>query len=177
MTSRILTCTRLLVAAGAAAIVLAGCDSGGGGGGGAPTATSSAAVNGQTSAFDLAKCMRENGQPSFRDPVKNDQGSWDFPDPVTNVPDACADLARRAKTGNGGTNQRVTSDDMAKLRLFAACMRTAGLPDFPDPRDDGTFLLTGQSVALLDKSRPANPAQEDCRKQLPAGFQPQFATQ
>ncbi|GAA3260496.1 hypothetical protein ACFO1B_56200 [Dactylosporangium siamense] len=175
MTSRILTATRLLVVAGAATIVLAGCG-GGDAGNGSPKATASATPDGQAAALNFAKCLRENGQPNFRDPVKNDQGAWDFPDAVGTVPDACADLARQAKSGGGQTQPKLTSDDMAKLRQFAACMRNAGVADFPDPRDDGTFLLTGQSASLLDKTRPAVPEQEECRKQLPAGLQPMFAT-
>jgi hypothetical protein len=173
MTSRILTSTRMLVAGAAAAIVLAGCG-GGGAGNGSPTATVSATPDGQTAALNFAKCLRDNGQPSFRDPVKNDQGGWDYPDPVGTIPDACAELSRQAKSAGGATQPRVSSADMAKLRQFASCMRNAGLPDFPDPRDDGTFLLSGQSLSLMDKSRPVNQAQDECRKQLPAGFQPMF---
>ena len=55
-------------------------------------------------------------------------------------------------------------DIQSALLAFARCMRSNGVPTFPDPRGGG-FQVSG-----LDRSSPAfNAAQVKCQKFLPAG--------
>jgi hypothetical protein len=176
MNTRTANSVRLLATAGIASMLLAACS--GGGGGGSGSSTPSPSVNAQAAALELVKCLRANGQPNFKDPVQDDQGNWTFPDPVTNVPPVCEDVARQSKVGGTGTNPRkVTSEEMTKLRQFAQCMRGKGFSDFPDPLADGTFpALTGQSKTRLEgKDRAADADEEECKKALPAGLNPEYA--
>ena len=54
---------------------------------------------------------------------------------------------------------------------FAECLRSNGLPDFPDPSSNGTFHITSSSGAV-----PGSPqfqaAQKACRKFTPNGGAP-----
>ncbi len=54
---------------------------------------------------------------------------------------------------------------------FAECLRSNGLPDFPDPSSDGTFHITSSSGAV-----PGSPqfqaAQKACRRFTPSGGAP-----
>ena len=40
-----------------------------------------------------------------------------------------------------------TAVDLRQMRLFAKCVRQHGVADFPDPRSDGTFPISGTPLA------------------------------
>jgi hypothetical protein len=64
---------------------------------------------------------------------------------------------------------------------FSRCMRSHGVPDFPDPNSNGGFSGTSQQgggSGGLDPNSPAfQSAQQTCRKLLPAGGQQQQGNQ
>jgi hypothetical protein len=72
-----------------------------------------------------------------------------------------------AASSNASTGAGAGSPEAAAL-AFAGCMRANGLPNFPDPRAGGGFLLhTGGGA---DPSSPAfKTAQTKCKKLLPPG--------
>lgn len=130
-------------------VALTACSSGGGGGG-RPTGTSTSGVStAYTQALAYAQCMRAHGVPSYPDP--NSKGQFYIAngasDPTANVSttvlnaasQACRKLlpATMVKPPNG---QGSTSDQTAQLK-WAACMRSHGEPNFPDPASDGSFTL------------------------------------
>jgi hypothetical protein len=150
----------MLVVVGAALAALAGCD------GGTPTAVPSASpsVDVRAAWIAVANCMRANGSADFPDPVQNDEGDWNVPE-IPNpppVPPACADLVRKAKQA---TRDRTapTAEEMAKLRNHAKCMREHGVPNHPDPDEDGNFGVPEQMGH--DPAFP--PAYEACKQYLP----------
>jgi hypothetical protein len=70
-------------------------------------------------------------------------------------------------TGEGATNSGSGSPEAAAL-AFANCMRSHGVPHFPDPKAGGGFLF--RTSAGVDPSSPAfNAAQAKCKQFLPAG--------
>ena len=114
------------------------------------TGTSSGgASSAYTKALAYAQCMRAHGIPSYPDP--NSKGQFyvanGASDPTANVSttvlnaaaQACQKLlpATMVKPPNG---QGSTSGQAAELR-WAACMRSHGEPNFPDPASDGSFTL------------------------------------
>jgi hypothetical protein len=114
---------------------------------GSATGTSSSGVSSAyMQALAYAQCMRAHGVPSYPDP--NSKGQFYIAngasDPTANVSKtvlnaaatACQKLlpATMVKPPNG---QGSTS---AQLR-WAACMRSHGEPDFPDPASNGSFTL------------------------------------
>ena len=128
-------------------VALAACSSNSSG---SATGTSSSGVSSAyTQALAYAQCMRAHGIPSYPDP--NSKGQFYIAngasDPTANVSttilnaaaQACQKLlpATMVKPPNG---QGSTSGQAAELR-WAACMRSHGEPNFPDPASDGSFTL------------------------------------
>ncbi|MFC6020703.1 hypothetical protein ACFP2T_31610 [Plantactinospora solaniradicis] len=149
---------RIFAAAGAATIVLAGCTDDGSG---KPSASSG--VTNQAALIEAAACMRAHGFPEFPDPVETD-GRWAYPAPAPNIlrqpnPD-CDQLLRRAGAIPEITARAVTADEMSKLRKWADCIRTNGVPDWPDPEADAVF----RPSRFLENDDPVwRKADEACR--------------
>lgn len=112
--------------------------------------TSSSGVStAYTKALAYAQCMRAHGVPSYPDP--NSKGQFyvanGASDPTAHVSTAVLNAAAQAcqkllpatmvKPPNG---QGSTSNQTAELK-WAACMRSHGEPNFPDPASNGSFTL------------------------------------
>jgi hypothetical protein len=107
--------------------------------------------------------MRSHGVPNFPDPTVQN-GSVGFNFTGTNVDQnspqyqsarqACNSL-RPGGTANSG------SANLAKELTFAKCMRSHGVPDFPDPNKNGGFSGTSS----VNPSSPTfQNAQSVCQK-------------
>ena len=141
----------LAIALAVAGVLVAGCSGGPADPGvaGMSSATASpsqsATVSGEAEALQYAACMRSHGVPDFPDPtVQNgsvgfsitagdgvDQNSPQY----QSARQACSSL-RGGGTANSG------SGNLAKELKFAQCMRSHGVPDFPDPNKNGGFSGT-----------------------------------
>ena len=77
--------------------------------------------------------------------------------------------AGTATGGVGGGSHLVMSGGSAKsMRQLSACMRSHGVPSFPDPGANGTLSING-----LNPDSPAfKNAMDACRKYQPHGGQP-----
>ncbi len=95
---------------------------------------------------ELVRCARANGMPNLPDPQIDASGEAhfpsDIPDPPASVRQACQSIYDRLPASARGDTERPPADIQALLR-FARCMREHGMADFPDPKADGTFPLTG----------------------------------
>jgi hypothetical protein len=156
------------------AVVAAGCGGGSEASSVAHLGTSTAPTSaggtgrpsGSPSAEAYAKCMRSHGVPRFPDP--NSTGQLDASSVANlNSPqgrkaqEICRSLAPR---GSGQSTQggSLTPQQQAQLLKFARCMRTHGLPNFPDPTSSGL------SLSGVDPNSPQfQAAQKTCRSQLP----------
>lgn len=142
----------LAVALAGAGALAAGCSGGPGGPGVAgasasPSASSSVtASSGTARALAYAACMRSHGVPGFPDPtVKNGAVGFNITaadgiDPSS--PQYQAALQSCSSLRGGGTSNSGSSANLAKELKFAQCMRTHGVPDFPDPNKNGGFSGT-----------------------------------
>jgi hypothetical protein len=75
--------------------------------------------------------------------------------------------ASSASSGSDGSSQESTSSPEQAALAYAKCMRSNGVPSFPDPKAGGGFLFHG-SPGLI--SSPAfKAAQAKCHKLLPPG--------
>jgi hypothetical protein len=80
------------------------------------------------------------------------------------------DTSPASHESNGSTPESTASPEQAGL-AFAKCMRSNGVPNFPDPTAGGGFLF--HTGAGIDPSSPAfEAAQAKCRKLLPSGGAP-----
>jgi hypothetical protein len=73
--------------------------------------------------------------------------------------------------GGGSGGSATLSLKPADAAKFAACMRTHGVPDFPDPNSRGGITIDRSS--RIDPGSPAfNRADQHCKRLLPNGGQP-----
>ena len=130
----------------AAGMLLAGCGSA------SPTHTSGTA-NATQSSFGakfvaFASCMRSHGVPSYPDPhisssagevhVQISPGSANPNGPAFKSADAaCHQLLPNGGTAGAGAS----AQEKAQGLKFADCMRSHGVPNFPDSSHDGAFDL------------------------------------
>jgi hypothetical protein len=140
-------------------IALAGC-----GGGGTPSSQPSGGVD-RAKLVEAASCMRSHGFPDFPDPIQ-DQGTWVIPPPANELtpPPACLSLFRGAKGRPPG--QELSAEDIAQRRRWAACIRTNGIPNMPDPDSNGNFNLPAELTPLTNQPKWQD-AQTACHSQQP----------
>jgi hypothetical protein len=105
-----------------------------------------AASDAEQAALDFAQCMRDNGVPSFPDPVAKPDGGFGFERPQGVAPSAlddalesCQSEARAAGVDPGSVAQDPEARD--QLLRFSRCMRRNGVPDFPDPNPNASGSL------------------------------------
>lgn len=166
-----MTTFKVLAGAAAALALLSGCGSGTTSSKG-PKAQHS---TGTSSPIQLAQCARAHGLPNFPDPTQAPDGLWQFPPMADNqqLPSACAALKSRMG-GQGPSHKAVSQAEIVKLRQFAQCMRQHGIPDWPDPQNDGSFVLPPR-ISQGGKALGKGPT-EACRAYLPGhgiGFRQQ----
>lgn len=131
-----------LVGVALVAALVAGCGASGGsdpGRGGADAVSSSADT--MTVWREFATCARHNGVPGLPDPVQNSEGKVVFPGYESSaapesVRRACAHILDRLPAQAGASG---APTDIPALLRYAQCMRGHGFPDWPDPKQDGTF--------------------------------------
>jgi len=117
----------------------------------------------------FAACMRSHGVPKYPDPDKNGvitiSASLGF-DPDSplfqKAYGVCGKLLPPGKTLSVAQQHRLQT----RLLAFAACMRTHGVPAYPDPRFTNGGVTQGfDAKAGLDPNSPIfQRAQKTCRK-------------
>jgi hypothetical protein len=162
--------------------------------GAAPTSTSAAPPTGGnkggpgSGADELAKmeafagCMRHHGVPDFPDPtpgtngqgggfqIRSSPGSGVDPNSPTFQ---AAQQACHSLLPNGGAPQPLTAAQQQAFLAWAACIRSHGVPDFPDPQfgSGGTVRVqTGAGKGADGNSSQFAAAQQACKSKLPGGF-------
>lgn len=147
----------------AAAALLAACSSGANGpqvaalGGTTTTGTAANASgggnDGPQAVLKYSACMRSHGLPKFPDPqisgnrVSMIVGSKSGIDPRSPVFQAAQKACQQYMKPGGPAGGKAL--DPTKIAKWAACMRSHGLPHFPDPTNDGGALklnMTGTGV-------------------------------
>jgi hypothetical protein len=159
--------------------------SAGGAVGGGPVDSSAGASSGRGSGESLAlggsrqnalkfsACMRANGVPNFPDP--NSQGVIQFSGIDTSSPAFQSAQKKCAKyRGKGGSPSPAQQAQMqAQALKFSACMRTHGVPKFPDPQfsGGGVRISIGSASGIDPRSAIFQAAQKTCGSLLP-GLKP-----
>jgi hypothetical protein len=175
----------LLLAAG---LLLAACGSGSpsapavaqapsapAGSGAASASPSPSPASGFDQALAFSKCMRAHGLPKYPDPTKDggkvemhvgkDTGVDPNSPQYKAAETACRSLEPQIGTAPGGAKL-----DPTKVAAWAACIRTHGLPNFPDPQNSGgalTVVLTGTGIS--PDSSQFQKALAACQSKSPGG--------
>jgi hypothetical protein len=169
-----------LLFAVAAVAALSGCSSGGSGA--SPTASSTAdAQQALTVGRSFAQCARTHGQPNFPDPtIRNgrlefgtgntDNNGTDIKQAVIAVQEACGSILQQLPPAMQARERAPSAEDMQHLRQFAQCLRQHGMPDWPDPKSDGTFPIVGTPLASEGKSQRFLDAGQACKQYWDRGI-------
>jgi hypothetical protein len=135
------------------------------------SSSSSPSPDPKNAGLEYARCMRSHGVPNFPDPdssgglVLPPNGSVDPNSPqFQSAQQACQD-----KLKSQFPPQAPPAQDREKLLRYAACMRSHGVPDFPDPNGSGALAIDASKV---DPNSPQfKAADQACRQNLPGGGQ------
>jgi hypothetical protein len=140
------------------------------GSGGSPNAGGSA--NSQALAY--SRCVRSHGVPDFPDPDSNGQIPKEAVVPALRgvsesrakaATNACANLN---PAGQGGPT--LTAQEQQDYLKAAACMRSHGVTNFPDPTFPGGRVNLSIPSSIDTKSRQFTQAAQTCTKLIPAGL-------
>jgi hypothetical protein len=162
-------------------LVLAGCSAGHPG---ATHATPSPSGSAQflAIAHEAAQCMRQHGIPDFPDPILDANGQISLPEgpgsdrikqEINANPDAqhaCEPIFDRIPTSAVHSGAAVSPQDVPKLLAFAQCLRRNGIPEWPDPKADGSFPISGTPLATEGKSPRLRAAIQACRQYWDKGI-------
>jgi hypothetical protein len=164
-----------VVAVAAFSLFAAGC----GGGSGSPgvanvaSSTASAAAATQNGAFAFAHCLRSHGLPGWPDPTSD--GGFD----KAKLRQLGYSVARVRAVEDGPCNHlfgsssqgpTITLTDRADYLQAAACMRTHGFRDFPDPIFQDNNVRTSIPSSIDQDSSQFKSAAATCTKLIPAGL-------
>jgi hypothetical protein len=157
-----------------AALLAAACSSGGPsstGSGGSANARGSA---NSSSAVAYSRCVRAHGVPNFPDPDSNGQIPKEAAArALREVSDSRAKAATNACANLNPAGQgspALTAQEQQDYLRAAACMRSHGITNFPDPTFPGGHVNLSIPSSIDTQSRQFTRAAETCTKLIPAGL-------
>lgn len=145
-----------------------------GSGGGSASAASPGAQ-----AVAYAACMRAHGVPNFPDPQVSTSGgevkvAVRVTPAITGNPEfksaqqACSKLLPGGGPGEG-SNHQISPQEQSQYLKAAACIRSHGIPSFPDPTFSGGGVHVSQK-GLDPHSPQVRAAEEACKSLIPGGL-------
>jgi hypothetical protein len=119
-----------------------------------------------------SQCMRAHGEPGFPDPQPNGDLLIDGPKDHLNgalmnsAGKACQHLMPKSPPLTASQQQKLT----ARALKFVACMRTHGIPTFPDPTVNSRGIEMQIPSSVTPNSAVFQNAQQACRNLAPGGL-------
>ncbi|HXP38403.1 MAG TPA: hypothetical protein VN817_11620 [Solirubrobacteraceae bacterium] len=140
--------------------------------------SSSASPGGQAVAY--SECMRAHGVPNFPEPKISNNGNEHkvavrVTPAITGNPhfnsaqQACAKLAPGGGPGEGA-NRPISPQEQTQYLKAAACIRTHGVPNFPDPTFSGGGVHLPKTAGVNPHSPQVRAAEEACQSLIPGGL-------
>jgi hypothetical protein len=191
--------TKLIAGLGALALLAAGCGAGAksptvahlgssttsststssssSGSSGGDGSTGSASPDGQAVAYSA--CVRAHGVPNFPDPKVSTNG-YEVKVAIAVNPSisgnphfqSAQEACRKLLPGGGpgaGSNHQISPQEQSQYLKAAACIRSHGIPNFPDPTFSGGGVHVSQKGINLH-SPQARAAEEACQSLIPGGL-------
>jgi hypothetical protein len=155
-----------LLATGLLALgLMTGC---GGGGSATPAASP---TDRDAALVKYSQCMRDNGVPSYPDPVNGRlmmqaRKGTDL-DPESATFKAAQEKCKPLEPA-GLAQQGQDAGQQAQMLKYVTCMRQNGVPGMPDPQPDGRMLIDG-SNGVDPESQAFKDAETKCRDLMPGG--------
>ena len=128
-----------------------------------------------SSAVAYSRCVRGHGVPNFPDPDSNGQIPKEAVVPaLREVGDSRAKAATNACANLNPAGQEsptLTAREQQDYLRAAACMRSHGITNFPDPTFPGGHVNLPQISSSIDTSSTQfTQARQTCEKLIPAGL-------
>jgi hypothetical protein len=168
-----------------ALVTLAGCGVLGSRGGPAPSPTPMSDAEVLAIGQQIAQCIRDQGIVEMPDPIVDENHHIQLPEgaeeqiegrypeaTLQQAQQACQSLfdqlpesaVRSSGGGSDGGDRSPGPGDLEALRAFAGCVREQGIPDWPDPRADGSFPVIGTPLGEQAKSPRLIAAYQACAR-------------
>ena len=161
----------LCLALALAALPLAGC-----GGSDDPDPSSSGRDSGYDQMLKYSQCMRSHGLANFPDPVQESGGGVSLSlrkgsglDPSSQRFKA-AEAACRKYSPKHGNEKPIPAAEQQKFLRYSQCMRTHGVPSYPDPKFSGGGVELRMPPGLGPDSPSIKAAQQACKSLTPGGM-------
>ena len=139
--------------------------------GGSPNAAGSAS---SPSALAFSRCMRSHGVPNFPDPPSSFNGKFPGSSPqqlgVSESRMRAATIACRSQLPAVPGQARLTARDQQDYLKAAACMRSHGITNFPDPVFSGGSVSFPIPSSIDTSSTRFTQARQTCEKLIPPGL-------
>jgi hypothetical protein len=134
------------------------------------TSNPSAASAPENAAIAFSRCMRANGVSHYSDPNSSGQLVKESPQQlgVSSSQFQSAERACRHLLPNGGSGPDAAQEQQVKAQAlrFSRCVRSHGVPNFPDPGSDGR--IPDPATVGIDQGSPAfQAANQACRADRP----------
>jgi hypothetical protein len=141
-----------------------------------PTTTAApAGGSGSSGATPLAQavaysqCIRSHGVSNFPDPVQTPSGGYGYRtngiDPSSTAFQAALQACRGLPSPWTSTGQQLSTAQQQAWLTWAQCIRTHGLPDFPDPTFSGSEV---HDSGVASNSPQLQSAMDACKSQMPS---------
>jgi hypothetical protein len=134
----------------------------------AATGTGGASSAFASAALDYARCVRAHGVPNFPDP--NSHGVF----PKAGIPGVSVSRIRAAERPCNhllpAGQPALTAQDQQDYLRAAACMRSHGIINFPDPAFSGGSVTFPIPSSIDTRSEQFNQARQTCARLIPAGL-------
>ena len=139
--------------------------------GGKPsTSASAAAAKDEDAPLKFSQCMREQGMTWFPDPEPGSRGlQIKVPKGTDKAKMDAAMAACKEWAPDGGERGPADPQQLEQGRQMAQCMRDNGVPNFPDPKPDGSIHLDGDKIGVGPGDPAFDKAEEACAKHRPSG--------
>ncbi|MHB1571966.1 MAG: hypothetical protein ACYC0H_22545 [Solirubrobacteraceae bacterium] len=126
-------------------------------------------------AVTFSQCMRSHGATGFPDPTIGSNGlpSWTLNASENTQAPAYLAARKSCKKDLPSLAPRTLAQKAAAHAAalkYAACMRSNGVPDFPDPNAQGQIQINAAGASGLDPSSPQFQKAQTACKSLDNGF-------
>ena len=150
----------------------------GGSGGGTPESNETSAAN-QQKMVKFAQCMRTHGEPEFPEPTEGriqiHSQNGHGPNPESSQFQAAEKACSKYAPARAAPSPAQQAKMQEQALKFSACMRTHGVPNFPDPKFSSSGggvrvqLKVGSSGGINPSSPQFQAAQKACQSVSPLG--------
>ncbi|MQY09349.1 hypothetical protein [Actinomadura macrotermitis] len=124
----------------------------------------------RNAALAYAKCMREKGVTAFPDPDANGGLTVDGKAVHQDSPQfKAADQACKSLMPAVSSGQQGSAKDRADGVKYTQCMRTHGVPKFPDPNAEGGIDIDGDKLGVDPAGPVFKAADKECQKVMGGG--------